>query len=111
MYVTRPKFIKCDSQITPTSFIGGWMKIEIEITEEEIKNAIERKVRVAIADQTNVWGFDDYVKGEVKKAIPLAVDKLISECLSNHDGIKNKVIEKIEKAMTAKVQAALKMKA
>lgn len=87
------------------------MKVEIKITEDEIKSAIERKVRVAIADQTNSWGFDDFVKGEVKKAIPLAVDKLISEILTDHDGIKNKVIEKIEKAMTAKVQAALKMKA
>ena len=87
------------------------MKIEIEITVEEIKSAIERKVRVALADQTNAWGFDDFVKSEVKKAIPLAVDKLIAECLTDHDGLKNKVIEKIEKAMTAKVQAALKMKA
>ena len=64
-----------------------------------------------LADQTNAWGFDDFVKAEVKKAIPIAVDKLISECLEDHAGIKNKVIEKIEKAMTAKVQAALKMKA
>jgi hypothetical protein len=87
------------------------MKIEIDVTEDEIKSAIERKVRVAIADQTNAWGFDDFVKAEVKKAIPIAVDKLISECLEDHAGIKNKVIEKIEKAMTAKVQAALKMKA
>lgn len=86
------------------------MKIEIEITEEEIKNAIERKVRDAIADQTNAWVFDNYVKEEVKKAIPAAVSNLISERLADHDGIKNKVIEKIEKAMAAKIQAALKMK-
>ncbi|MDP2682031.1 MAG: hypothetical protein Q8P28_04370 [Deltaproteobacteria bacterium] len=86
------------------------MKIEIEVTEEEIKNAIERKVRVAIANQENAWGFDEYIRGEVKKAMPQVVDKLISECLSDHSGIKNKIIEKIERAMTAKIQAALKMK-
>ena len=32
------------------------MKLEIEITEDEIKSALERKVRTAIADQTNQWG-------------------------------------------------------
>jgi len=29
------------------------MKFEIEITEEELRSAIERKVRAAVADQSN----------------------------------------------------------
>ena len=87
------------------------MKLEIEITKEEIKNAIERKVRVAIADQSNSWGLDTYIKEEVRKAIPPAISALIEELLADHDGLRNKVVEKIERAMTAKIQAALKMRA
>lgn len=86
------------------------MKLEIEITEDDVRSAIERKVRVAIADQTNSWGIDTAIKDEVRKAIPAAITSLINECLADHEGLRNKVIEKIERAMTAKVQAALKMK-
>ena len=86
------------------------MKLEIEITEAEIRSAIERKVRVAIADQTSQWSVDNSIKEEVRKAIPTAITALINECLADHDGLRDKIIEKIERAMTAKVQAALKMK-
>ena len=42
------------------------VKVEIEITEEEIKSAIERKVRTAIADQTSNYGVEQYIKESVK---------------------------------------------
>ena len=42
------------------------MKLEIEITEEELRSAIERKVRTAVADQTNSYGTDAYIKEQVK---------------------------------------------
>jgi len=87
------------------------VKIEIEITEKEIKDAVERKVRVAIADQTNKWSIDDYIKDEVKKKIPQVIDALIDQCLTQHDSLRAKIIEKIERSLTAKVQAALKIKA
>ena len=55
------------------------MLLNIEITEAEIQKAIERKVRVAIADQTNSWGTDNYIKEEVKKHWQSAVDGLVKE--------------------------------
>lgn len=42
------------------------MKLEIEITEDELRSAIERKVRVAVADQTNSYATDAYIKEQVK---------------------------------------------
>lgn len=86
------------------------MKLEIEITEDEIKSAIERKVRVAIAGQTTQWGIQQHIEAEVKKAIPGVITALIADCLSDHEGLRNKIIDKIERAMTAKVQAALRLK-
>jgi hypothetical protein len=42
------------------------MRLDIEITEDEIRSAIERKVRTAIADQTNNYNTDTYIKDQVK---------------------------------------------
>jgi len=41
------------------------MKLEIEVKEEEIKSAIERQVRTSIANQTQGWQVNDYIKGQV----------------------------------------------
>lgn len=55
------------------------MKLEIEITEDEIRGAIERKVRTAVADQSNVYNTDFYIKEQVKAHWKKAVDNLIVE--------------------------------
>jgi hypothetical protein len=86
------------------------MKLEIEITEEEIKSAIERKVRVAVADQSNSWSIDNEIKAKVKSAIPAAIDALITEALSNSERLKLQILEETEKAIKRKLQAAMKLK-
>lgn len=42
------------------------MKLEIEITEEELRSTIERKVRTAVVDQTNSYRADDYIKEQAR---------------------------------------------
>ncbi|MBK7804336.1 MAG: hypothetical protein IPJ55_17075 [Chloracidobacterium sp.] len=84
------------------------MKLEIEITEEEIKSAIERKVRTAVADQTNQWGTDQYIKDEVKKHWKEAVDKLIVEALEDSQRLQEKIMTAIEAKLKAKLNAAMK---
>lgn len=84
------------------------MKLEIEITEEEIKSAIERKVRTAIADQTNSWGTDDYIKEQVKKHWKEAVDHLIQDALSNSAMLREKVITALERKIHGQLTAAMK---
>ena len=86
------------------------MKLEIEITEEEIKSAIERKVRIAVADQTNQWGTDAYIKERVKYHWKLAVDALVSESLNNSEKLREKIQSEIEKKLRAQLAAALRNK-
>lgn len=86
------------------------MKLEIEIKEQEIKDAIERKVRVAIADQTNQWGIDSIIKEKVKAAIPPAIDALISEVLADSAKLKQQILDTTEKEIKRKLQVALKMR-
>ena len=84
------------------------MKLEIEITEEEIKSAIERKVRSAVADQTNTWGADAYIKDQVTAHWKEAVDSLVAECLNDSAVIREKIRGELERKLRAQVAAAIK---
>lgn len=85
------------------------MKLEIDITEEEIRSAIEHKVRTAIADQTNHWGVDAYIKEQVKEHWKLTVDALVFEALNDSKTLREKIAIDIEKKLRAQLAAALKM--
>lgn len=84
------------------------MKLEIEISEEEIKSAIERKVRVAVADQTNQWSVDNYIKERVKESWKGAVEALIAEALSDSQKLREKIAAELERKLRAQLSAAIK---
>jgi len=87
------------------------VKLEIEITEEEIKSAIERKVRTAIADQTSNYGVEQYIKESVKSKWREVVDRMVEEYLSDSEKLKAKVISEVDKKLKAKIQAVMNMAA
>ena len=84
------------------------MLLNIEITEAEIQAAIERKVRVAIADQTNSWGTDVYIKEQVKKHWQSAVDNLVKEALENSDKLRESIAAEVERKLKAQISTAIK---
>ena len=84
------------------------MKLEIEITEAEIRSAIEREVRTAVADASNAWSSDDYIKKEVKAQWGPAVDTLIAELLASSASLREKIAAEIERKLRAQIGAALK---
>ena len=84
------------------------VKLEIEITEDEIRSAVERKVRTAIADQTTQWGTDSYIKERVKEHWKIAVDALVSEALADSKVLREKIAGELEKKLRAQLSAALK---
>ena len=86
------------------------MKLEIEITEDEIKSAIERKVRTSIADQTSQWGTDTYIQQQVKIHWEESVDALITEAIGNSESLRAKINTAIEKKLRAQLAAALRIK-
>ena len=86
------------------------MKLEIEITEDEIKSAVERKVRTAIADQTNQWGTDRYIKDAVSSKWKEVVDSMVVECLSNSEQMKAKILAQIEAKLRGQLNAMMKVK-
>ena len=84
------------------------MKLEIEITEDEIRSAVERKVRTAVADQTNQWNVDSYIKERVKEHWKLAVDGLVAEVLNDSKALREKIAAELEKKLRAQLSAALR---
>lgn len=84
------------------------MKLEIEITEEEVRSAIERKVRTAIADQTNTYATDTYIRDQVKAHWKAAVDRLVAEALNDSRVLREKIASELERKMRLQLAAAIK---
>lgn len=87
------------------------MKIEIEVTEAEIKDAIERKARQAIAEYNNKkWLNDPVIHAAIKKYWAETVDKIVKEQVEDSDVIRQSVIKKIEAKIQGQVTALMKGK-
>lgn len=84
------------------------MKLEIEITEDEIRSAIGRKVRTVIADQTNVYNYDLYIKEQVKAHFKKAVDQLIVEVMYDSQSLREKIRGEFERKLRLQLSAAIK---
>ena len=84
------------------------MKLEIEITEDEIRSAIERKVRTAIADQTNAYNTDTYIKDQVKAHWKAAVDNLVVEEMYNSRALREKIRTEFERKLRLQLATAIK---
>lgn len=84
------------------------MKLEIEVTEDEIRSAIERKARTAIADQTNAYNTDVYIKEQVRAHWHKAVDNLIVEEMYNSQSLREKIRGEFERKLRLQLSAAIK---
>lgn len=63
------------------------MEITINITEEQIKSAIERHVRTAIADRANYIDVNNYIKKQIDTAFYAVLDKTILEIIGNKEDL------------------------
>lgn len=86
------------------------MKLEIEITEAEIKSAMERKVRTAIADKTNEWGTDNFIKEMVKKHWQATVEQMVIEHMQDIPTLQEKIRNAIEAKLKGQLTAMMKVK-
>lgn len=84
------------------------MKIEIEITADEIKSSIERKVRTAVADQTNNYGSDRFIRDKVNEHWKKVAEGLVVEELKDSNTLREKIAAQIEKKIRAQLQVAMK---
>ena len=84
------------------------MKLEIEITEDEIKSAIERKIRVALSDVNNSLNADIYIKEQVRKYWKDVADKAVKNVCEDEPELRKKIMAALENKIKGQLTAVLK---
>jgi hypothetical protein len=79
------------------------MKIEIEVTEAELKDALARHVRAAVADRVNAWGANQAIKTIVDAMYKDTVALIVAETMKDSPTIRAHVLE----AIKAKIKGQL----
>jgi len=84
------------------------MKLEIEITDEEIRGAMERKVREALNAQTVSYVTERYIKDRIADGWKSAVDAMVAEALSDSAVIREKIAVEVERKLRSQLAVAMK---
>lgn len=84
------------------------MKLEIEITEDEIRSAMEAQIRTAIATYSNRWGADEDIQKQVKLHWHAAVDAMILDALNNSQALRDKITAELERKIRSQLTAVMK---
>ena len=84
------------------------MKLEIEITEEEIRKAIEGKVRQTISNQISYYGTDLFIKELVQKHWKESVETFVKEAVCDSAVMRKKIAEEIQRKIRSQLTAAMK---
>jgi hypothetical protein len=86
------------------------MKVEVDISEDEIKSAIERKLRVAIAQHADNYHTETHIRDTVKKYWNESVDKIVQEEIENLPAIRAKVVAALENKIKNQLTKVMKEK-
>lgn len=84
------------------------MKIEIEVTEAQIKDAIERHIRVAIANMNAGYCADESIRDKCKKFWNDTADKIIQETIGDDKKLKKMIEERVASEVDKRVNKVLK---
>jgi hypothetical protein len=85
--------------------MGVNMKLEIEVTEEQIRSGIERNLRIIIANyNTNC---DDYVRRRTKELWTKSVDDTINEILNSKEHLSKLIDDQIKRTIDKRMKKIL----
>ena len=84
------------------------MKIEVEISDDMIREALEEAVIKQVRDVLSGWRVDDEVKDQVKKRWPSIVGVMIEERVLNREALKAQISEEIARKLRLQIAAAMK---
>jgi hypothetical protein len=85
------------------------MKLEIEVSEAELKDALARHVRTAVADRVNSWGQQAKLKEIVAAKYDELVREIVVEELKKSDAIRKQVQEAMVSKIRGQLTAAMKV--
>lgn len=86
------------------------MKVEIEVSENELKDALARHVRTAVADRINAWGAQVKLKDIVQAKYDELVREIVTEELTKAPKIRQMVHDTLVAKIRGQLTAAMKEK-
>ena len=84
------------------------LDITLTVTKEELKDALERKVRVAVSQYCEGWSIEQQVKSIIAQEAPLILHELIIEQLKDSQALKEKIRVALENKLKAQLTKVLK---
>lgn len=86
------------------------MEFQFNIDDSEIISEIEKKAHSVAVGLIRGWEIQQYIEAAVKKEVRGAIDSMITGILSDSPAMRASIVEKIEKKLTAQINAAMKVK-
>lgn len=83
------------------------MKIEIEVSENGIKQELQKKVSEAIRETINGWGFEAIIKKAVHETIGEAIIPEIERQLKETNKIEERIRIEIERKLKRQINALM----
>lgn len=80
------------------------MKIEIDLTDEDIVHAVKSRARKSICDEMSTKISTKMIQEQIKIHAPDVIGQIIKDILLESEDIKNKVRIEIEKETKAKLK-------
>jgi predicted transcriptional regulator len=84
------------------------LDITLTVTKEELKDALERKVRVAVSQYCESWNVERQVKDIINQEAPQILQELIREKLQDSEALKEQVRKALENKLKAQLTKVLK---
>lgn len=84
------------------------LSINIEVTKEELKDALERKVRVAVAQYCDHWNVERMVRDIINQEAPQILTDLVKAQLADSEALKEQVRKALENKLKAQLTKVLK---
>ena len=84
------------------------MKIEIEVSEDLVREEVQRQAAKAIADKLGHWDLKNAIDKVVKKLWDENVEQVVREELANSDKLRAKVAATLERKIQGQLTALMK---
>jgi len=84
------------------------MKIEIEVSEELVREEIQRQAAKMVLDKLGHWQLKDELNKVVNKLWGENVEKVVREELANTDALRKKVVATSERKIQGQLSALMK---
>lgn len=83
------------------------IKLNIDITSEELQAMVQLKVKEAVAEHTARYSSTLYIRERVKTLWTSMVDTIIDESLKDSEMLRSKIAAELEKKLRAQLNIVL----